>query len=206
MLSGPRTLNVTKKFSHIPMWHRQGGLVVTTDSKALRIEEQDWRQLTIEAWPSATGATNSSRTVYLGDNHITFVLSSDGGGGVSVHAAANPGSTSDGAGTHDVGVSSTSIDVNVDAWLLRLHLAPGERLTNAVTDGGAEQVSGVRHIEPSAQGCAGHFPFSGAGSAPACAAGPIAEVQIEVKAAVSRQWGLRAFVAAGAPAAGGVAE
>jgi hypothetical protein len=199
VLTGPQLLNVTKPFSQIPMWHRRGGLVVTTDSTALRIAEQDWHHLTINAWP-AVGAPSTSRTVYVGDRQITIVLSSDDDGAscVDVKASANPESPT-GGGDHDVQTRAVT-----SAWVLRLHLAAGERLAGAAVHGGqAEVLSDVRHLEPNTatRDCADHFPFSGAGSGPACAAGPIAEMRIGIGSAAgatTQHWAVRAVVAAAA--------
>ena len=177
------------------MWHRRGGLVVTTDSTALRIAKQDWRHLTIDAWP-VVGAPSTSRTVYVGDRQIIIALSSDDDGAsrVDVQASANPESPT-GGGDHDVQTRAVT-----SAWVLRLHLAAGERLAGASVHGGqAELLSDVTHLEPNTQDCADHFPFSGAGSGPACAAGPIAEMRIGIRsaaAATTQHWALRVVVAA----------
>ena len=155
--------------------------MITTDSTALRIQEQDWRRLTIEAWP-AVAATSSARDLYLGDSHASVALSSDGRGGVHVRRSGDD-------------------DPRALAWLLRLHLAPNEKLSDAFLDGEPVQ---VRHLD-AAQNCAdGHFPFLR--SAPACGAGPVAEIEIQETRPASG-WHLRAAAVADlpseAPAGGG---
>ena len=163
---GPRTINVTKPWSQIPMWHRVGALVITTDSKARRIAEQNWQRLTIHAWP-ATTASNASRDLYFDDSHMSVTLRSDGRGGIRVHGTAGP---------------------TARAWLLRLHLAQHQRLSGAIVDG-ATPVSPARNVEPGRDCAAAHFPFAGAGATPACAAG--ATVEIEIQAGDS-DWSVRA--------------
>lgn len=179
-LTGPRTIQVTQPFSRIPMWHRRGSVVITTDSTALRVQEQDWHRLTIEAWPAAA-ATSSARDLYLGDSHVSVALSSDGRGGVQLHVRR-----------------SGDDDPRALAWLLRLHLAPNEKLSDAFFDGGPVQ---VRHLEV-AQKCADgpiNFPFLR--SAPACGAGPVAEIEIQ-EARPASGWHLRAKAVADLPPEG----
>ena len=52
-VTGPKTMTVTQPYERIPMWHRVGGMMVTTgpqDNQTLRIDNQDWSELTIEAF------------------------------------------------------------------------------------------------------------------------------------------------------------
>merc|ERR1711871_775339 len=58
-----QTINVTQPYERQPMWHRRGGLMITTDKPGLRVEEQDWSTLTLEAFPAQT-AESTSRSVY----------------------------------------------------------------------------------------------------------------------------------------------
>merc|ERR1711959_723954 len=63
-VTGPRTITVTQPDERQPMWHRQdGGLLILADKPAMRVEEQDWSSLTLEAFPS-TVAQNSSRALF----------------------------------------------------------------------------------------------------------------------------------------------
>jgi len=54
--TGPKTIMVTKPYEQIPMWHRVGSFTITVDSLALRVEQQDWSFLTIEAFPDVTSS------------------------------------------------------------------------------------------------------------------------------------------------------
>ena len=199
-VTGPRTLHVTKDWDQIPMWHRRGGLVVTTDSKALRIAAQDWARLTVDAWPHAQGgvASSVSRDVYAGGTRMAVGLRSDGRGGICVYGTAlaadagagNAGSDSNHSvrgnhsnqrnrSTHSNGggaTDATAVSAAPRTWLLRLHLAVGYRLSGASVDGAAITLPVVR-LDP-AKDCAGHFPFGGKGATPACKAGAIAEIEL----------------------------
>ena len=171
-VTGPRTINVTRPWDKIPMWHRVGALVITTDSKALRIAAQDWHHLTMHAWPTS-GVAHTSKDLYLGDSNMSVALDSDGAGAIRVRGTAlAAGGTADDA---------------VQTWLLRLHLPKQCKLSDVTVDG-ATLAAPVRHLEP-ADDCAEHFPFAGAGATPACQAGSI--VEVEIKAGKSA-WSVRA--------------
>merc|ERR1711959_678360 len=51
VVTGPKTVTVSQPYERQPMWHRRGGLMVITDDPQLRVEEQDWSSLTVEAFP-----------------------------------------------------------------------------------------------------------------------------------------------------------
>eukprot|EP01051_Picozoa_sp_SAG22_P015781 SAG22_NODE_2118_length_2984_cov_2.031196_3_plen_61_part_01 len=48
-ITGPKVVLAVQPYERQPMWHRMGGLVVTTDKPGLRIEDGDWSELTLEA-------------------------------------------------------------------------------------------------------------------------------------------------------------
>jgi hypothetical protein len=205
IVTGPRTINVTKPFSQIPMWHRRGGILITTHSAnkqkaAQRIAEQDWSELTLHAFPSESSSVSSRRLVAGAQNTIVQ-LATDGAGAVSVHITPPP--------PVEVAARATAAAVS-RAWCLRVHLAPTQRVTTASLDGGAEilvdaadaadattrakSISGtstapllllLQHIEPSSD-CGATFPFEGLGVSPACKAGPVAELCIPASAAPRR--------------------
>ena len=173
---GPRVVHVTKPWGQIPMWHRVGAaLVITTDCKALRIAAQDWRQLTIHAWP-ASGAATTSKELYFNDStYMSVALESDVSGGIQVRGTARA----------DRGTAAAA----ARAWLLRLHLPLHARLSGASVQG-ATLVSPLRHLAPG-RDCAEHFPFAGAGATPACDAGTIVEIEIQADAP---GWSVRATI------------
>ena len=125
-----------------------GALLVAVRDGTQRIDDQDWSELTLEGWP-ASEAVTEQREVFEqdfsehGDDVSTVVrLSTDGAGKVHIDVSESP---------------------EPRAWLVRLHLAPGQALA---LDAAAEDVGSVRHLEPRSD-CddAGFFPFAGAGSA-----------------------------------------
>jgi hypothetical protein len=176
---GPKQMEVSPTESdgvyHIPMWHKKGGLLVTVSEGALRIGDQDWSELTIEGFP-ASGAWTEWRDVYEQDHSehsddavTTVQLRTDGGGKVYVDVSAS---------------------VAARAWVVRLHLAPGQQLSLSAAAAAAGGVSSVLHIQPPA-GCSAadasspvpgeesFTPFGGVGTRPACLAGPVAEFRLE---------------------------
>ena len=170
-VTGPKTMTVTPTESqgkfNIPMWHKRSSVVVLVSDGKQRINAQDWSELTIEAFPSAAAAI-ATREVFEqdftghADDASTLVsLKTDGGGRVSVGVGASP-ATHAGRG-----------------WAIRLHLRPGQKL---VLDGDVTEVAAtsLRHLQPDCDPAAvtSHFPFLGAGTRPACAAGAIAEFRL----------------------------
>merc|ERR1712137_575012 len=58
LVTGPQTIAVTQPFERIPLWHaHDGSFLVIFDNTTLRVEEQDWRRLTVEAFPSISSAS-----------------------------------------------------------------------------------------------------------------------------------------------------
>ena len=114
----------------------------------------------------------------LPDDASTAVrLSTDGDGGVRVA----------------VGASAVA-----RAWVVRLHLRPGQRLSlpraraPAAAAAAAAATPGalptLRHLLPPAvcHASSGFFPFAGAGTLPACRAGAIAEIRLPASKAARR--------------------
>lgn len=152
-------------------WHKRGGLIVTVQEGEQRIESQDWSELTVEAFPTGgadAAASTETREIFEQEG------STHGDAASTVVEL-----TTDGEGKLHFGVSASAA---TRSWVVRLHLRPGERLVLSdevmLAAGG---VRSVRHLEPPPGGCGeGHsfFPFLGAGTAPACEAGAIAELRL----------------------------
>jgi len=155
IVTGPQTLTVTQPYERQPMWYRRdGGLLVLADSVTSTVDTQDWTTLTLEAFPAAHSAVTER------------VLFEKG----SVEHTSTTNISMD---TNEDGIFRIHIDNAVArAWVVRVHLLPGQRASSIVLDG--EVVSGL-HIEPST---AAVFPLEGAGSNPAPLAGPVVEVQL----------------------------
>ena len=116
-VTGPKTMEVTPTESdgkyNIPIWHKKGALLVAVRDGTQRIGDQDWSELTLEGWP-ASEAVTEQREVFEqdfsehGDDASTVVqLSTDGAGKVHIDVSESP---------------------EPRAWLVRLHLAPGQTL------------------------------------------------------------------------------
>ena len=169
-IAGPQTIEVTPREStgifQIPMWHKRGGLLVLAHEGTLRIADQDWTKLIVEGFPASV-PSSESRQVYEqefsshnDDTMTTVELGTSGDGKVWVGLSASEAPRS---------------------WVIRLHLRHGQLLhLDDVSE--AREVK-LRHIHPPAVDClaseVSYFPFGGEGTAPACAAGPVAEFQVQ---------------------------
>ena len=173
IVTGPRQLRVTKPAHQLPMWHRRGSFVVTVASEAQRITEQDWSELTVEAFPAFSFVHR--RQIYSQDRNPAT-------------ADLPPAEVSVGADAHgQLELRFAQPARNVRSWLVRLHLRVGQRLRNATAaaaDGHGHITLAVEHLDPRAS-CTGSgatpgggFPFAGVGVRPACRAGPVAEFRL----------------------------
>ena len=188
-VKGPKTIVVKQvPFSQIPMWHARGSFVVMAHGPpVLRIAEQDWSTLAVEAFP-ASHLASSQRLVWepeleTGATKVVcptptrLTLDSDmSGENVRFRIANN--STRDAGGKTRV-------------FVVRLHLHPGQRVESATLAVERENLVGSasasmeettishRHVVPHRE-CealrAGYFPLDG--KRPACAAGAVAEFRI----------------------------
>jgi hypothetical protein len=158
VVTGPQTTTVTKPYEQIPMWHRKGSFMVTVDSPARRVEDQDWSVLTLEVFPDMGSKEIQRRSVY------------------SLGSAARTDLTMETIGEMGLLIFqiSPSEDGESRGWLVRLHLLPGQYCAAAIADGMNLIVS---HINPVSETDT-LFPFGGAGTPPAHRAGKIAEVLI----------------------------
>jgi len=167
--TGPRLVDVTARYDRMPLWiRRDGGLFVIADEgdkdPALRVAEQDWNTLTVEAFPAQASTqtkthTKTHRQIYergSSDNRTDLTLSRrDGTVRLSI---------SGGGGCPR-------------AWVARLHLRPGESVVSAAVDGKAAAVEHLEPEKPTTDDDA--FPLRGAGTHPPPNAGPVAEIRID---------------------------
>jgi hypothetical protein len=159
-VTGPRNMTVTQPYERIPMWHRLGSFLITVDSPALRIEDQDWSILTLEVFPDLTTDLKTEKSVFSLDTAARTDLMMENipkekGGMVHFEISASEDGISRG-------------------WLIRLHLRPEQACLSANVDG---MDLDVVHIPPVALGT-NFSPFGGAGTAPAPNAGHIAEIKV----------------------------
>lgn len=132
-----------------------------TSRPALRVDDQDWSELTLEAFPEVETDGTTHRVLHAqgmsgGQTGIVMETTSD-----SRKVTFGISAASDGAER---------------AWVIRLHLRPDETVSSAIIDG---QTVDVVTIAPTlVEEGHGFFPFQGRGSAPAPHAGPIAELHV----------------------------
>ena len=165
-VSGPTNISVSQPYERVPLYHRQGGLMVLVSEPSLRVHRQDWSELTLEAFPAADVAQTTHRTVAER--------------GADVHAAKTH------VVMHTDGAGHVRVDINqavARAWVVRLHLRPGQRVGAARLDAQALGEAAVTHIAPTAR--ADFMPFGGKGAAPAPGAGFVAELRIPASASAS---------------------
>lgn len=137
------------------MWHRHGGLVVTTEDPGLRVEDQDWSELTLDAFPSTSDET-TVRYIYERNSNKYQSLKMD---------------------SHSVGLQLALGSSSAPrSFRLRVHYAHGMAPSTVFIDG----VEAPFTIFKAAPGGTVAWPFSGVGSRPA--AGVIAEVYIPASA------------------------
>lgn len=168
-MTGPKTMETTQPYEKQPMWHKKdGGLTIMTDSPGLRIEEGDWSELTLEAFPAQT-AMETHRSVFAQDTHVRD----------QENARTDLVMRTDGLGKAHFEISAAT-DGSERAWIVRLHLRPNQIVAEAVMDGAALVDEAIVHLAPLSQADTAHhyFPFGGAGSHPPANAGHVAELKL----------------------------
>jgi hypothetical protein len=141
------------------------------------VDDQDWTELTLEAFPhspsSGKGESTTERTLFnKGDSASTTIAMTTT---TSTYGAAS-----------SVAMKITpSTNGEARAWVVRLHLQRGQRVSSALADGVQLAIdsgdNGVEHIAPTPAG-ASYTPFGGKGTAPAPMAGHVAEVRLPIGA------------------------
>jgi len=169
LVSGPKEVTVWRAFTQIPLWYRHdGGLIITTDSDALRVADQDWSTLNLDAFPS-THSHTTRKSVFerFTAARTDITMTTDGGVGDCVQCVKV---------LLSVGQCVGCTAEETHQFLLRVHLRPRQRILTATLGG---QDVAVTHID-AATGVPGwaYFPFGGAGQAPAWGAGPVAEMKL----------------------------
>ena len=186
-VTGPQTMTVTQPYERIPMWHRVGGMMVTTgpgDKSTLRVDDQDWSELTLEAFVplvlNSTKESNLLETEILSEklivpqdhddsNEITKVRFWKEGNKILIRALTEAPSKR--------------------VFNVRFHLRKGQRVVSANVDGEllSQNIIESSHLHPlsaNSLGEATFFPFMGQGQRPASEAGPIAEFRIRGETSV----------------------
>ena len=168
VVTGPITLTTSQPYERQPMWHRRGGLVVMVDDGGVRVDSQDWSKLTLQVFPDFTVASAVSRSVYS-QSQVASVSSTALHTGLLLTTTPSTGTS----GTLSLDVTASNDGVR-RAWVLRLHLLPGQQVSTATVDGVAVKVSNVAAMDSS--NAMTPPAFGASGSAPAV--GVVAEVQV----------------------------
>ena len=169
---GPTTRSVEQPYERIPMWHRKGGLMILSgDTNALRVEDQDWSSLTIEAWlpmPAAAGSSSNSNEPVT---RMLYERSSGASTEVTFHYIP-----ADDMARIEISEAS---DGTVRGWLLRLHLSPRQRIAVGVQGLVDGRIAALTSVTPrNGDSAAAHFPLRGEGALPAHRTGPIVELRV----------------------------
>lgn len=95
-----------------------GGLSIVTSTPGLRVDAQDWSELTLEAFPATATRAETKRVLHS---------RSPGAPRTFVSMA-----TADGDNTVSVNISAAE-DQESRAWVLRVHLKPGQRVVRVTS-------------------------------------------------------------------------
>ena len=149
-------MTVTQPYERIPMWHRVGGMMVTTgpqDNQTLRIDNQDWSELTIEAFVPE-GFDNMSKILNLKNDKETeevlveklIVPQDQDGSRTSVTVTmARRG--------NKIIMHSNEATSSRRTYHVRFHLRKGQRVVGGVADGKSISVGrGLTLYEPLPEG------------------------------------------------------
>jgi alpha-glucosidase (family GH31 glycosyl hydrolase) len=169
VVTGPKMMTVQQPYERIPMWHRSGGLVVLADDRAaLRVDDQDWSTLVLDAHAHGVDASSSSSTTTT-----TRVVRERG----DATTAETPATTiTMRLASNKLTFSISSADNGAErAWVLRVHLPVGRRVTRAIVDG--REVAAT-HLAPLSVDDGTFTPFGGRGARPPVRSGHVAELQI----------------------------
>ena len=160
------------------MWHRKGGLLILVAQSNLRVDEQDWNHLVLEAH-LPTCAVYQGTDIRQGPTTITRTLfERESGARTEISMMMNPEIVR-GALRMRVNLHIGEAEDGVSrAWTLRLHLPNVAFVVDVDVDKSTEAAE-FSMLEPIARASSEHFcPFGGKGARPAPLAGRVAEVEL----------------------------
>jgi len=157
---GPRRVSSTQPLARIPIWHREGGMLVTAPY-AQTIDEQDWSELTVHLFPTSPEEPITASTM-----RVTREAEDTSGQGKHSHELT----LRQDAGTLHLAISP-ACGKRPRSWLVRCHLPRGVRIASA-SHGRARLVS------PPAAEDAEFVPLGGEGAAPPFLAGAVVEFRL----------------------------
>ena len=158
---------MSQPVERIPLWHKAGGLTILASEPTLRVDSQDWSELTLEAYPHAEESV-------VPEAVTTRVLVDDRNG---VEARTTVTMETDQANKQLRFDISAAEDSAARAWVLRVHLAPGQKVAEAVLDD--VPAGAMTHLSPTVEADSDTYvPFMGKGTRPPPLAGAIAEIKL----------------------------
>lgn len=193
-------IKVNHSLEQMPMWHRRGGITVTTGKAALNVAGQDWSELILETFPNRGQAAPTTRYVkrkqrvddepvrlhHVQEATITMLNLKSGSVNIHVHESAP--------------ASSSATRPAPRSWLIRFHLGQGELAHSITVDSKTiplrEQIQNgvaanttadpaavvtavvLKSMLPIVSASPAAMPFSGAGIRPPPLAGAIIEVLV----------------------------
>ena len=182
---GPKNITSSQPYSRIPMWHKVGGMMITTDEPGLRVDDQNWHDELI-------------LDVYVGDNNMDADADADvdvdlnAGDYMSIKSVYDRKTSlrdqtlrvhHDGV-TLKTFVTSHHENIKQRTWIVRYHLAPNQSVIMMTMNKNNIDVTmeapTPKKLSPIMERDAWkYFPFSGSGSHPAPNAGDIVEIRME---------------------------
>ena len=169
---GPATLAVTQPYERIPLYHRAGGLVVLADEPTvMRVDDQRWSTLILEAFPAADPAEPPTARVVVersvNDHPTRTELRM---------SYAQPAAVQAGPRHLRIEVYGDGARLAARSWLLRLHLNRSQAALGCTVDGAPTNFTRLAPV--AAQHSTMVHPFGGRGSRPPPLAGPIVEIPL----------------------------
>lgn len=168
MYSGPQTITVEQPVERIPLFIRQGGVVVTWP-QIQHTQEASWNKIVLDAYVTVSD-DEQLRLLYEDDGISNGYLS--GGFGLTQITLARR--------AHDVKLTiepsamHTHFQAPEKTWVVRLHLPAGAKVGAVQLDGNPLPASQYHVLRASAG--PSHTLFAGAGTPPPPAAGDIVEL------------------------------
>ena len=186
-ITGPANLSVSQPYERVPLYHKSGGLIVLSDDeKAMRVEEQDWSRLTIEAFPHSDGADEEYGSVTRHEIVERSRASSSEDEGEAT--ALTMRTTKSGQNKTMVGVEIGAAPVP-RVYTVRFHLRHFNLRFECAIDGAVTNT--YRLLAPldakDEEAVRTFTPFGGRGARPPPLAGPIVEVEVKGDAYKARK-------------------
>eukprot|EP00658_Telonema_sp_P-2_P078815 TRINITY_DN7474_c0_g1_i8.p1 TRINITY_DN7474_c0_g1~~TRINITY_DN7474_c0_g1_i8.p1 ORF type:complete len:377 (-),score=88.33 TRINITY_DN7474_c0_g1_i8:95-1225(-) len=167
VVTGPVWLTASQPYERIPLWHRRNSsLVVTTSNPGLRVQDQDWSELTLEVFP-ANSTTPVTTHKYMVEQTASQELTQ-----FSLTSSATAAT-----------LLITPEHDTPRSFLVRVHLRPEHTVEEATLDG-TQLPNPIPHLK-ALESTDYRFPFEGAGTAPA--AGSVAEIRVPTGAGQPRE-------------------